>query len=237
MRGAPPDVVFDNVIPEWFRTRDSKISADQVRLDSEVIQCLLSIEFIEWNKLTDGIHYEVRAASGTVVVRKPEDVLMTDTEAGILGESFPISIDPESGYFQGSSDGLKRQENEPPRPPSSIQTSLSNGFTLPTSSESGSSLAQAVQGLKIKNAEFSGMSDSVPSIVGPSCSSLGYSVHTSSGISTSHESSASSIMSIPEGGATYPGQAVVMHIQSTGVQNAEDSGGGTLSRMFIPPAT
>ncbi|OWY93560.1 hypothetical protein PHMEG_00037000 [Phytophthora megakarya] len=44
---------FDNVIPEWFRTRASKISADQVRLDSEVIQCLLSIEFIEWNKLTE----------------------------------------------------------------------------------------------------------------------------------------------------------------------------------------
>ncbi|OWY91232.1 hypothetical protein PHMEG_00040277 [Phytophthora megakarya] len=79
---------FDNVIPEWFRTRAAKISADQVRLDSEVIPCLLSIEFIEWNKLTDGIHYEVRAVSGTVAVGEPEDVLMTDTEASLLGESF-----------------------------------------------------------------------------------------------------------------------------------------------------
>ncbi|OWY95273.1 hypothetical protein PHMEG_00034765 [Phytophthora megakarya] len=77
---------FDNVIPEWFRSRASKISADQVRLDSELIQCLLSIEFIEWNTLTDGIHYEVRAVSGTVVVGEPEDVLMTDMEADLLVE-------------------------------------------------------------------------------------------------------------------------------------------------------
>ncbi|OWY99856.1 hypothetical protein PHMEG_00029070 [Phytophthora megakarya] len=38
---------FDNVIPEWFRTRASKISADQVRLDSEVIQCLLILKAVE----------------------------------------------------------------------------------------------------------------------------------------------------------------------------------------------
>ncbi|OWZ05046.1 hypothetical protein PHMEG_00022938 [Phytophthora megakarya] len=50
---------FDNVIPAVFRTKSSKISADQVWLDSEVIRYLLSLEFIEWNKLTDGIYYEV----------------------------------------------------------------------------------------------------------------------------------------------------------------------------------
>ncbi|OWZ01639.1 hypothetical protein PHMEG_00026938 [Phytophthora megakarya] len=127
---------FDNVIPEWFRTRASKISAD-----SEVIQCLLSIEFIEWNKLTDGIHYEVRAVSGTVTDGEPEDVWMTDTEAGLLDESFLNQHRfrvRTARSFQGPSDGepqLKRQQNAPPRPPSSIQTSLSSGFTLPTSSE------------------------------------------------------------------------------------------------------
>ncbi|OWY92734.1 hypothetical protein PHMEG_00038136, partial [Phytophthora megakarya] len=214
---------FDNMIPEWFRTRASKISADQVRLVLKM--------------LTDGIHYEVRAVSGTVVVGEPEDVLMTDMEADLLGESFLNQHQTRvqtARRFQGSSDGepqSKRQQNAPPRPPSSTQTLLSSGFTLPTPSESGSSLAQAVQGLKIDNAETSGMSDSVPSIVGPSGSSQGYSVHTSSGIGTSHESSASSMMSIPEGGA---GQAMVMHIESTGVQNAEGRGGGTLSRTFIP---
>ncbi|OWZ02432.1 LOW QUALITY PROTEIN: hypothetical protein PHMEG_00026005 [Phytophthora megakarya] len=165
---------------------------------------------------------------------------MTNTEASLLGESFlnhHRSRVRTARSFQGSSDGepqLKRQQNALPRPPPSIQTSLASGVTLPTPSESGFSLAQAVQGLKIENAESSGMSDSVPSIVGPSGSSYRYSAHTSSGIGTSHESSASSMMSIPEGGAAYPGQVVVMHIQSTGVQNAEGSGGGTLSRTFIP---
>ncbi|OWZ02327.1 hypothetical protein PHMEG_00026128 [Phytophthora megakarya] len=118
---------FDNVIPEWFRTRASKISADQVRLDSEVIQCLLSVEFIEWNKLTDGIHYEVRAVSGTVVVGDPENVLMTDTKASLIGESFlnqhrsrVRTVVRTARRFQGSSDGepqLKRQQNASPRPP------------------------------------------------------------------------------------------------------------------------
>ncbi|OWY95442.1 hypothetical protein PHMEG_00034549 [Phytophthora megakarya] len=175
-----------------------------------------------------------------MIAGDPEDVLMTDTEAGLLGESFLNQHRARirtARSFQVSSDGepqLKRQQNAPPRPPSTIQTSLSSCFILPTPSESGSSLAQAVQGLKIENAEFSGMSDSVPRIVGPSDSSQGYSVHTSSGIGTSYESSASSMMSIPGGGATHPGQAIVMHIQSTGVQNAEGSGGGTLSRTFNP---
>ncbi|OWZ03816.1 hypothetical protein PHMEG_00024392 [Phytophthora megakarya] len=69
---------------------------------------------------------------------------MTDTEAGLLGESFlnqHRSRVRTARSFQGSSDGepqLKRQQNAPPRPPSSIQTSLSSGFTVPTPSESGS---------------------------------------------------------------------------------------------------
>ncbi|OWY96065.1 hypothetical protein PHMEG_00033767 [Phytophthora megakarya] len=98
--------LFDNAITEWFRTRSSKISADQVRLDSEIIQCLLSVGFIEWNKLTEGIHYE-SLEQWSPENSDPEDVLMTDTEASLLGESFLNQLRPRvrtARSFQGSSD-------------------------------------------------------------------------------------------------------------------------------------
>ncbi|OWY95922.1 hypothetical protein PHMEG_00033939 [Phytophthora megakarya] len=73
-------------------------------------------------------------------------------------------------------------------------------------------------------------------VVGPSGSTEGYSHGTTSGTEgSSRESSASSMMSIPEGRVpTYAGATMVMSIQAEEVQNVEGSMGMYLSRIVIP---
>ncbi|OWY95631.1 hypothetical protein PHMEG_00034314 [Phytophthora megakarya] len=167
---------------------------------------------------------------------------MTDAEASLLGTEFSSRFrvtGVRTSRSFASSDGEpegKRPHNAPSTPMSSVSIRSSSSFTLPTPASRNSSLDAAVGRLKIEDSGSSGISDSVPSVVGPSGSSEDYSRGTTSGTQDSfRESSASSMMSITEGRVlAYAGTNMVMSIQAGEVQDVESNMGMYLSRVVIP---
>ncbi|KAE9181166.1 hypothetical protein PF002_g27356 [Phytophthora fragariae] len=95
---------FDNLVPVWFRTRTSKITADLVRSLVGDLQRLLAAELTEWRtlcggatlKVTPAIEQEAEFEETPFLDYHAEDqdgdLLMNDYEINLLGRSYVLRL-------------------------------------------------------------------------------------------------------------------------------------------------
>uniref|UniRef100_H3H209 Peptidase A2 domain-containing protein n=1 Tax=Phytophthora ramorum TaxID=164328 RepID=H3H209_PHYRM len=91
---------FRNLIPEWFRTRASRVDPNLIRRVTEDLQHLLGAEFLEWRSITAGVASRIVSAEeaqtletqNTLEDVKAEDqdgdLLMSTYEADLVGKDF-----------------------------------------------------------------------------------------------------------------------------------------------------
>ncbi|GMF49608.1 unnamed protein product [Phytophthora fragariaefolia] len=211
---------FVNVVPDWFMTQASKINPGYVRSVVEEVQQLLTIELIEWKQLTAGVSFKVVPASDTKPVFKEEktqdaqavkdDLLMDDYEVERLGPAFVSQCQMAGILALRSPRGSPENEPNPKRPqyrpagPLSVSTPSVHSLVPSTDvSLNADARAMSVQGSTL-NTSSSGISDSVPSMIGPSGTSNDSVYATSFHTQTSRDSSSSSsLMSLGHSASTH----------------------------------
>ncbi|EGZ04819.1 hypothetical protein PHYSODRAFT_393871, partial [Phytophthora sojae] len=211
---------FVNAVPDWFMTHASKINPGYVRSIVEEVQQLLTIELIEWKQLTAGVSFKVVPASDTKPAFKEEktqdaqavkdDLLMDDYEVELLGQAFVSQCRMAGILALRSPRGSPEIEPYPKRPqyrparPLSVSTPSVHSLVPSTDvSLNADARAMSVRGSTL-NASSSGISDSVPSLIGPSGTSNDSAYATSFHTQTSRDSSSSSsLMSLGHSASTH----------------------------------
>ncbi|KAJ8518986.1 hypothetical protein ON010_g18133 [Phytophthora cinnamomi] len=236
--------VGDSPLRSWFR-----IDAVYVRTVVEEVQQLLTVDIIEWKQLAAGVPFKVVEALSAEPVFKQEeskdngaqatkgDLLMEDYELELLGQAF-VSQCRIAGILElRSPRGPPENEPDPKRPqhrparPLSISTPSGHSL-IPSSDASLNAQAMSVQGSTL-NASSSGVSDSVPSVIGPSGAS-----NFSAPTQTSRDSSSSSsLLSLGHSASVHMGTVpghLVMSVQAGGTLVATPDSGMSVTRTFIP---
>ncbi|GMF61157.1 unnamed protein product [Phytophthora fragariaefolia] len=242
---------FVNAVPDWFMTQASKINPGYVRSVVEAVQQLLTIELIEWKQLTAGVSFKVVPASDTKPVFKEEktqdaqgmkdDLLMDDYEVERLGQAF-VSQCRMAGFLalrspRGSPESepnFKRPQYRPARPLSVSTRSVHSLVPSTDVSLNADARAMSVQDSTL-NAASSGISDYVPSLIGPSGTSNDSAYATSFHTHTSRDSSSSSsLMSLGHSASTHMRPGLVMSVQAGGALAAAPDMGMFVTKTVIP---
>ncbi|KAE8967249.1 hypothetical protein PR003_g18526 [Phytophthora rubi] len=162
---------FDNLVPVWFKTHASKITADLVRSLVGDLQRLLAAELTEWRTLCVGATHKMTPAieRETEVEETPfldyhaedqdGDLLMNDYEINLLGRSYVLRLHltgfrPARSATSSSAGEppSKRQQHRPPRPEDPLAFLPSELPSTATPNQEDSSMVP--------------ISDPVPSLVG-----------------------------------------------------------------------
>ncbi|GMG17926.1 unnamed protein product [Phytophthora fragariaefolia] len=239
---------FINAVPDWFMTQASKINPGYVRSVVEEVQQLLTIELIEWKQLTAGVSFKVVPASDTKPAFKEEktqavkdDLLMDDYEVELLGQAFVSQCRMAVILALRSPRGSPENEPNPKRPqyrparPLSVSTPSVHSLVPSTDvSLSADARAMRVQSPTL-NASSSGISDSVPSLIGRSGTSNDSAYATSFHTQTSRDSSSSSsLMSLGHSASMHMRPGLVMSVQAGGALAAAPDTGMFVTKTVIP---
>ncbi|GMF51710.1 unnamed protein product [Phytophthora fragariaefolia] len=248
---------FVNAVPDWFLTHASKINPGYVRSVVGELQQVLTIELIEWKQLTAGVPYKVVPAvrperafnkssdQGAQSQGAKDDLLMEDFEVELLGRAFISQCRMAGIMALRSPRGSPENEPEPKRPqrrparPLSISTPSDHSL-VPSSNVSLNSAARAmsVQG-SVPDPSSSGISDSIPSMIGPSGTSDNSPYTTSFGTMSSREIPlSSSLMSLGHGAASHmrlSSGPLVMSVQAGGTMSAPPDSGMVVPQTVTPP--
>ncbi|KAE9286964.1 hypothetical protein PF008_g26540 [Phytophthora fragariae] len=210
---------FTNLVPEWFKTRASKIHRSKVyKVVADLLQ-LLGVEMLEWQLVTAKASGKSVLPEGVKSERPPRldyhaedaegDLFMNDYESDLLGREFVMrfrtlgirTTRSPRGSSQSEPDA-KRPQAHPPQPPSlsSLPLYASSGTgpsTVPPSEVN--SVAQMSVSRKTE-------SNSVPSQSDASGqSSVSQSSFVTGSLSSRDESSGSSLWSYEGGHMPYVG--------------------------------
>ncbi|KAE8964600.1 hypothetical protein PF011_g28603 [Phytophthora fragariae] len=210
---------FTNVVPEWFKTRASKIHRIKVyKVVADLLQ-LLGVEMLEWQQVTAKASGKSVLPEGVKSERPPRldyhaedaegDLFMNDYESDLLGREFVMrfrtlgirTTRSSRGSSQSEPDA-KRPQAHPPQPPSlsSLPLYVSSGTgpsTVPPSEVN--SVAQMTVSRKTE-------SNSVPSqLDGSGQSSVSQRSFVAGSLSSRDESSGSSMWSYEGGHMPYVG--------------------------------
>ncbi|EGZ07518.1 hypothetical protein PHYSODRAFT_253675 [Phytophthora sojae] len=208
---------FVNAVPDWFMTHASKINPGYMRSVVEEVQQLLTIELIEWKQLTAGVSFKVVPASDTKPAFKEEKT--QDAQA----------VNAREGHRNP-----KRPQYRPARPLSVSTPSVHSLVPSTDVSLNADARAMSVQGSTL-NASSSGISDSVPSLIGPSGTSNDSTYATSFHTQTSRDSSSSSsLMSLGHSASTHMRPGLVMSVQAGGALAAAPDMGMFVTKPVIP---
>ncbi|EGZ05045.1 hypothetical protein PHYSODRAFT_342647 [Phytophthora sojae] len=213
---------FVNAVPDSFLTHASKINPGYVRSVAGELQQVLTIELIEWKQLIAGIPYKVVPAvkpesafnkssdQGAQSQGAKDDLLVEDYEAELLGRAFVSQCRMAGIMALRSPRGSPENEPEPKRPQRRparpLSSSTPSDHSLVPSSNVSLNSAARVMSVQdsVPDPPSSGISDSVPSMIGPSGTSDNSPYTTSFGTQSSRESSSSSsLMSLGHGAASH----------------------------------
>ncbi|KAE8876152.1 hypothetical protein PF007_g29049 [Phytophthora fragariae] len=242
---------FTNLVPEWFKTRASKIHRSKVyKVVADLLQ-LLGVEMLEWQQVTAKASGRFVLPEGVKSERPPRldyhaedaegDLFMNDYESDLLGCEFVMrfitlgirATRSPRGLSQSEPDG-KRPQAHPPQPPS-----LSS---LPLYASSGTGPSKVppseVNSVAKMSASRKTESNSVPSQsdVSGQSSVFQRSVVTGS-LSSRDESSGSSMWSYEGGHMPYVGyHPMVMTAHGTsGFVPGGPEMGMYVQQTIIPP--
>ncbi|EGZ18130.1 hypothetical protein PHYSODRAFT_261346 [Phytophthora sojae] len=214
-------------------------------------ECAAVIELIEWKQLTAGVSFKVVPASDTKPAFKEEktqdaqavkdDLLMDDYEVELLGQAFVSQCRMAGILALRSPRGSPEIEPYPKRPqyrparPLSVSTPSVHSLVPSTDvSLNADARAMSVRGSTL-NASSSGISDSVPSLIGPSGTSNDSAYATSFHTQTSRDSSSSSsLMSLGHSASTHMRPGLVMSVQAGGALAAAPDMGMFVTKTVIP---
>ncbi|KAE8968669.1 hypothetical protein PF011_g27096 [Phytophthora fragariae] len=241
---------FTNIVPEWFKTRASKIHRSKVyKVVADLLQ-LLGVEMLEWQQVTDKASGKSVLPEGVKSERPPRldyhaedaegDLFMNDYESDLLGREFVMrfrTLGIRARSPRGSSQSepdAKRPQAHPPQPPSlsSLPLYASSGTgpsTVPPSEVN--SVAQMSVSRKTE-------SNSVPSQSDVSGqSSVSRRSFVTGSLSSRDESSGSSMWSYEGGHMPYVGyHPMVMTAHGTsGFVPSGPEMGMYVQQTIIPP--
>ncbi|KAE9268788.1 hypothetical protein PR003_g31329, partial [Phytophthora rubi] len=242
---------FTNLVPEWFKTRASKIHRSKVyKVVADLLQ-LLGVEMLEWQQVTAKASGRSVLPEGIKLERPPRldyhaedaegDLFMNDYESDLLGREFVMrfrtlgirTTRSPRGSSQSEPDA-KRPQAHPPQPPclSSLPLYASSGTgpsTVPPSE--GNSVVQMSGSRKTE-------SNSVPSQSDVSGqSSLSQRSFVTGSLSSRDESPGSSMWSYEGGHMPYVGyHPMVMTAHGAGGFMASGPEMGMyVQQTIIPP--
>ncbi|KAE9009321.1 hypothetical protein PR002_g15649 [Phytophthora rubi] len=242
---------FTNLVPEWFKTRASKIHRSKVyKVVADLLQ-LLGVEMLEWQQVTAKASGRSVLPEGVKSERPPRldyhaedaegDLYMNDYESDLLGREFVMRLRAlgirTTRSPRGSSQSepyAKRPQAHPPQPPSlsSLPLYASSG-TGPSTVPPSEVNAGAQMSVSRKTE-----SNSVPSQSDVSGqSSVSQRSFVTGSLSSRDESSGSSMWSYEGGHMPYVGYHPMV-MTAHGASGFEPSGpemGMYVQQTIIPP--